>query len=144
MPPDHAPDAAHELAFVEDQTSVEAAPLFTVLGSAVRLTVGAAALTETVADCAALPPAPAQVSTKVEFAFNTPVDCEPLSALLPLHAPDAVQEVALSDDQVSVEEAPLTMLLGLAERATVAVGVLLTVTVVDCDALPPAPLHDKE
>ena len=47
---------------VEDQVNVEAAPLATVLGAAVRVTVGAGAVTETVADCEALPPAPVQVS----------------------------------------------------------------------------------
>jgi hypothetical protein len=36
------------------------APLATVLGVAVRVTDGAGVVTETVADCAALPPAPTQ------------------------------------------------------------------------------------
>jgi hypothetical protein len=53
----------HEVAFVDDQLSVEALPLATVLGLVVKLTVGAAPATETVADCAALPPLPVQVST---------------------------------------------------------------------------------
>jgi hypothetical protein len=59
--PDHAPDAVHEVAFVVDQLNVEPLPLVTVLGLAVKLTVGPAAATETVADCIALPPAPVQV-----------------------------------------------------------------------------------
>jgi len=44
-------------------------------------------------------------------AVNAPVDCPVLleSALLPDHAPEAVQEVALADDQVSVELAPLAI-----------------------------------
>jgi hypothetical protein len=45
---------------VDVQLSVEALPLATVLGLAVKLTVGAAAVTETVTDCVALPPVPAQ------------------------------------------------------------------------------------
>lgn len=57
------PEAAQEVAFIEDQVNVAVAPLLTVLGLAERLTAGAGALTVTVADCAALPPAPLQFST---------------------------------------------------------------------------------
>jgi hypothetical protein len=42
--------------------SVEFAPLAIVLGLAVRLIVGAGCVTDTVADCAALPPVPLQAS----------------------------------------------------------------------------------
>ena len=56
------PEAVQDVAFVEDQVNVEVPPLATVLGLAVRVTVGAGVVTETVADCAALPPAPVQVS----------------------------------------------------------------------------------
>jgi len=48
--PDHAPEAVHEVALVDDQVSVELAPLATVLGLALRLTVGAGGVTETVTD----------------------------------------------------------------------------------------------
>ena len=58
------------------------------------------------------------------------MDCVPLAALLPLHAPDAVQAVALLLDQVSVEAAPDFTLLGLALSVTI--GALpATVTVAD-------------
>ncbi len=60
--PDQAPDAPQEVALVEVQDRVEALPLVTVLGLALRATVGAGELTVTVADCAALPPAPVHVS----------------------------------------------------------------------------------
>ena len=60
--PDQAPEAAHEVAFVEDHVSVALLPLFIALGPTLKVTVGAAGLTETVADCAALPPLPVQVS----------------------------------------------------------------------------------
>jgi hypothetical protein len=64
MLPDQPPEAAQEVALVEDQLNVEALPLVTVLGLAVKVTVGAGALTETVADdCVELPPEPVQVST---------------------------------------------------------------------------------
>jgi hypothetical protein len=48
--PDQAPDAVHEVALVADQLRVDAAPLATVLGEAVKLTFGDSALTVTVAD----------------------------------------------------------------------------------------------
>ena len=73
--------------------------------------------------------------------MSAPVDCVPLSALLPDQAPLAVQEVALLDDQVSVAALPLATVLGLAVKLTVAVGFGLTVTVADCAALPPAPVQ---
>lgn len=60
--PDQAPEATHELAFVADQVSVALPPLFTALGPTLSETVGAEALTETIADCAALPPLPVHVS----------------------------------------------------------------------------------
>jgi len=47
---------------VETQDNVELLPLATVLGLALKVTVGAGEVTVTVADCAALPPAPVQVS----------------------------------------------------------------------------------
>jgi hypothetical protein len=59
--PLHPPDAVQEVALVEDQDSVELAPFATVLGLALKLTVGAAEVTVTVEDCAALPPVPVQV-----------------------------------------------------------------------------------
>lgn len=60
--PDQPPEAEQTVALVDDQVNVEAPPLFTVLGVAERLTLGAAGVTETVADCVALPPVPVQVS----------------------------------------------------------------------------------
>lgn len=60
--PDHAPEAAHEVALLEDQVRVDALPLLMVLGLALKLTVALGVLTVTVADCAALPAVPVQVS----------------------------------------------------------------------------------
>lgn len=48
--PDQAPEAVQEVAFLEDHSRVELAPNATVLGLAVKLTVGAVAFTVTVAD----------------------------------------------------------------------------------------------
>jgi hypothetical protein len=116
----------------------------TVLGLAEKLTVGDGVLTETVADCVALPPEPVQVREYVALALSAPVDCEPVTGLLPDQAPEAVQEVALVDDQVNVALPPLVTVLGLALIVTVAVGFGLTVTVVDWAAVPPVPVQDKE
>jgi len=60
--PDQAPEAVQAVALVDDQFSVELLPLATVLGLAVKVTVGAGWVTDTVADCAALPAVPLQVS----------------------------------------------------------------------------------
>lgn len=72
--------------------------------------------------------------------MRAPVDCEPLKDLLPLHAPPAVHEVALLEVQLKVALAPLAIVLGLALMDTVGAG-WVTDTVVDWDALPPAPEH---
>ncbi len=63
LAPDQAPLAVQEVALVDDQVSVAALPLATVLGFALKLTVTLGfELTVTVADCAALPPRPVQVN----------------------------------------------------------------------------------
>ena len=60
--PDQAPEAVHEVAFVEDQVSVEEPPFAIDVGFAVSDTVGTGGSeTVTVADALALPPAPVQV-----------------------------------------------------------------------------------
>jgi hypothetical protein len=59
--PAQAPEPVHEVALLEDQVNVALLPLATVLGLAAKVTVGAGEVTETVADCAALPPLPVQL-----------------------------------------------------------------------------------
>ena len=61
--PDQPPEALHVVALAEDQVKVALPPLATALGPTLRLTVGVGDLTETVADCEALPPGP--LHTKV-------------------------------------------------------------------------------
>jgi hypothetical protein len=142
--PDQAPVATQAPAFLEDHVRVVAVPLLTVLGAAERLTVGAGALTDTTVDCVALPPGPVQERPYVAFAVMAPVDCEPAFDLLPDQAPKAVQEVALVEDQVKLVALPLVTVLGFALMLTVAVGFELTVTFVDCVALPPLPVQVNE
>ena len=64
------------------------------------------------------------------MADSAPVDCEPLSALLAFHAPDAIQAVAFVADHVSIELVPLATELGAALIRTVGAGEL-TETVAD-------------
>jgi hypothetical protein len=121
-----------DVALVEAQDSVEALPAVTVLGLALKVTVGAGALTVTVADCAALPPVPVQLKVYVALAVSAPVACEPLVAMLPDHPPEAVQAVAFVADQLKVELPPLATVLGLAVKVTVGAGVAgVTETVAD-------------
>jgi hypothetical protein len=61
LAPDQPPEAVQDVAFVADQVRVELLPLITELGLAVSIIVGARDFTDTVADCAAVPPAPVQV-----------------------------------------------------------------------------------
>jgi hypothetical protein len=65
---------------------------------------------------------------------------EPFTPLDPFHAPEAVQELALVEDQVKVELPPLATLVGLALSETVGAA-FEAITVTDCVALPPAPLQ---
>ena len=65
----------------------------------------------------------------------------PLIVLIPAQPPEAVQLVALVEDQLSVEEAPLLMLVGFAFKLTVGLAGAETLTVTDRAALPPGPLH---
>jgi len=61
LTPSHPPDAEQLEAFVELQVNVEEAPLLTVVGLAVSVTVGAGARV-TVTDWLLLPPVPLQLS----------------------------------------------------------------------------------
>ena len=117
-------------------------PLVFVVGAA-QLSVAVplvTAVTETVALCAADPPAPVHVSVYLEVAVNVAVFCEPLGASEPPQPPEAVQEVALLEDHVNIEVAPLATVLGLALNVTVGAAVV-TFTVAVCAALPPAPVQ---
>jgi hypothetical protein len=46
----------------------------------------------------------------------------PLVAFVPVQPPEAVHEVALVEDQVTIETLPEVMLVGLAENVTVGAG----------------------
>jgi hypothetical protein len=76
----------------------------------------------------------------VVFAVRAPVDCEPVRGSAPLQPPLAVQEVALVEDQLNVALLPEVTVLGLLLKLTVGAAAV-TVTVVDCDAVPPEPVQ---
>lgn len=116
--PDHAPEAEHEVALIADQFNVALLPLAIALGPTLKMILGAGDFTVTVAVCTALPPAPVQVKMYVALAARTPVDCEPLSGLLPDQAPEAEHDVAFAADQLSVELVPLVIVLGPTLRLT--------------------------
>jgi hypothetical protein len=129
------------VALLEVHVSVDALPLATLEGLALNDTVGAGdAETVTVADCDAEPPAPVHVRVNFVVAVRAGVDFVPAVASEPLQPPEAVQVVALVDDHVSADVAPLLTVAGLAARVTAGAGVV-TDTVADCAAFPPLPLQ---
>ena len=62
LAPDQAPEAVQAVACLDDHVKDAALPCVIELGLALKLTVGAGPLTETVAICAAEPPVPVQDS----------------------------------------------------------------------------------
>ena len=68
------------------------------------------------------------------------MDCAPLSGSLPDQAPEAEHAVAFVALHFSVELVPLAMVLGDALILTLG-GIEFTVTVTDCEALPPEPVQ---
>lgn len=59
------------------------------------------------------------------MASSAPVDCEPDVGLVPDQAPDASHAVALDDDHVSVDAAPLATVVGSARSVTVVSSAVL-------------------
>lgn len=139
--PDQPPLAVQAVAPVEDQVKTLLPPAVIEVGLAVKVTVGGAAVTVIVADCDEVPPEFVQDNVKVLVAVGV-AGSEPLVALLPVHAPEAVQVVAPVADQVNVLLPPLTMELGFALMVMAgAATVADTFTVVDCEAVPPRPVQ---
>jgi hypothetical protein len=122
--PVHPPDAVQAVALVDDQVSVEPPPLATLVGLAFKETLGGGAETETVTDCAAVPPAPVQVRVNFVLADRADVVLEPLIASPPFQPPEAEHDVAWVEDQVNVDVAPLLTVLGFADRVTAGTGVV--------------------
>lgn len=144
------PDAVHEVASVVDHVSMLVPLTETAAGLAARVKVGTGGgggvpFTVTVAVCCAVPPLPLQLNANVLLVESGPTFCVPEGAFWPLQAPEAVHDVALVLDQVSVLVPPDCTLVGLAVRVTVGAGgcAPLTVTVTDRCVEPPVPLQLK-
>ena len=89
-----------------------------VLPSGDRLVV----VTVTVVDALAVPLAPVQARLYVVVLVSPLTDALPDTARLPDQPPEAVQEVALVEDQVSVDPPPLVTDVGFAVSDTVVAG----------------------
>jgi len=111
-------------------------------GSTLKVTPGRdSGITLTLTDCVTLPPAPEQESIKV-LVLIRPVRTSLLAVdLLPVQLPNAIQPVALVDDQLMVLDSPLATELGFALNVTVGVATGTTATLADCEALPPVPVQ---
>jgi hypothetical protein len=69
--------------------------------------------------------------------------CVPDVASVPDHPPVAVQLVAFVDDHESVDGLPEVITVGVADNESVGAGFVTddTLTVADCVAVPPVPVH---
>jgi len=70
------------------------------------------------------PPWPVQTRAYTAVLVRLVSDCDPDVALVPLHPPDAVQEVAFALLQVSVADPPEVTDDALAARVTVGAGIV--------------------
>jgi hypothetical protein len=81
-----------------------------------------APVTVTVVDAPAVPIDPVQARANVLELVNAPVDSAPEVALAPDQPPEAMQEVTLVEDQVSVDDPPLVTEVGFAVSDAVGTG----------------------
>jgi hypothetical protein len=99
--------------------SVDALPAVTVVGVALSVAVGGSlTMIVTVAGWL-VPPAPVHVRANVASSPSAPVLRVPLAAKVPLQLPEAVHDVALAEDHVSVAEPPASIVLLDASREAV-------------------------
>lgn len=114
--PVQPPEAVQAVALVEDHVSCVLPPLFTAVGFALSVAVGAGLLlTVTVTLCMGLvPPGPVHCAEKVLFAVMLEIVCVPDVATVPLQSPERVHEVASVDDQVSCVLPPIPTDIGSA------------------------------
>lgn len=126
MLPAQSPEAVHPVAFVEDHVSVELPPDVTVVGFALKLTVGAATML-IVTDFWVVPPEPVHDNPKVVAAvigLALALPCRGFEPAQPDVPPLAVQLVASDVLHVSCVEPFNGTDVGFAERVTDGAGVL--------------------
>ena len=88
-----------------------------------------------------LPPSPVQERVKLMFPTAEIVTfSDPEIDFVPDHAPEAEQDEAFDDDQVSVESEPISTEVGSAEKLTIGAG---TLGVDSPPPPPPPPPHEK-
>jgi len=97
----------------------------------------------TVTERFALPPAPLQVSVNILVLASGPRVSLPEVALLPDQALEAVHESVFVDVQLTVDDSFALMLVGLALSESVGAR-LVTVTLAEAFAVPPAPVQVNE
>ena len=138
------PVAVQEVALVELQVSVEAAPLTTAVGFAVSVAVGLGAMATVAVAAVLVPPVPVHFNVYVVVAVKAPVPWLPLVPFAPAKVPPvAVQDVALVELQVSVELPPLAIDVGLADSVAVGTGAMATVAAAAV-LVPPVPVQVNE
>jgi len=74
--------------------------------------------------------------------LSAPVDSLPLAVFEPDQSPEAVHDVELVADQLSVDEPPLGTVVGFAARVSVGGGKTITVRL--SVTVPPNPVHESE
>jgi hypothetical protein len=142
--PVQPPEAVQLVALLVLQVSVAGLPTTTLAGLAASVRVGAGdVLTTTVTVWLVVPPAPLQLSVKLDVAVSAPVAAVPASGLSPLQLPEALQLVALVELQASAEDWPLATAVGLAFSAIVGAAATLTLTETVRLVLPPGPEQDR-
>ena len=130
------------LASVEAQVRRDVEPALTLAGFAVRLSVGAGAVTATATSREIVPPGPVQLSPKVVPVVSAALLSLPVVAWEPDQPPVAVHVVALVEDQVRELLPPAATDAGLVDSATVGAGGGgggVTVTVTEAVPVPPVP-----
>lgn len=141
LAPAHPSLALQPVAFVVDQVSVDDEPEVTLVGDAVKDTVGAGA-TVTFAAADDVPPAPVQSSPNVVVACSGPTVAVPVVAFAPDQPPVAVHVVAFVACHDRVEVAPAATCVGDAVSVTTgACCAVATVTVVLAAPEPPGPVQ---
>jgi hypothetical protein len=138
------PVTATAVALVAVTVSVEELPEVIDVGLAAILTVGAGLVTVTVAPAETFPPVPVAVAVYVVVAVGL-TDCVPPVDVRVYELPSLpviVTPVALVAVTVSVDDPPAVIEVGLAAILTVGAGLVdaPTVTVVDAEIFPPAPV----
>jgi hypothetical protein len=133
-------DAAQAVALPELQLSVDESPGATTEGLTVNVAVGTRL---TVVFALAAPPGPVQDNENKVALARGPVLWLPLSASDPLHPPDPVQDAALLEVHVSIDDAPAAIAAGDAVNVTAGGERMFTVTAAGT-LTPAGPEHVSE